>query len=225
MSEGRDFSIVHRINEHFKDLKEDVSAIGSGTEFSNSNSKRRAALFDFLQIGELSHQLSKPFLTAFANDDIGRLISIRNRIVHGYSTIRDDLVFNTIKNDLPRLIDTLNQFARSYYAARLKGLLGKRIKVRIDRPVGFNHQGIEYRLNYGYYEGLTALDGEFQDVYVLGASEPLDESFGMAIAIIERLDDVEDKLVISTTGNNYADEEIEAQIFFQEQYFKHRISR
>ena len=48
---------------------------------------------------------------------------------------------------------------------------------------------------------------------------------GTVIAIIERLDDVECKLVVATNDKNFGDEEIEKLVSFQEQYFKHRIIR
>ena len=93
MKEDRDFVIVSHINEHYSDLKNDLDTLDSHVMFSNSKDKRRAILFDFLQMGELTNQLSKSFFNNFNNNGAIRLIAIRNRIVHGYSTIRDDLIF------------------------------------------------------------------------------------------------------------------------------------
>lgn len=67
MKEGRDFSIVKKINTHFNDLSEDLKVINSFEDFINSKERRRAILFDFLQIGELTNQLSKKFKTDFNN--------------------------------------------------------------------------------------------------------------------------------------------------------------
>ena len=55
MKEGRDFVLVYHINQHYSDLKEDIDGIISPKEFSESKERRRAILFDFLQIGELMH--------------------------------------------------------------------------------------------------------------------------------------------------------------------------
>lgn len=47
----------------------------------------------------------------------------------------------------------------------------------------------------------------------------------MLIAIIERLDDVECKLVVVPYKLDYANNEIEVAVSFQKKYFKHRIIR
>ena len=226
MKEGRDFVIVNRINNHFDDLKDDLLSIDSFDDFVTNKERRRAILFDFLQIGELTNQLSKTFRESFNNKDADRLIAIRNRIVHGYSTIRDDIIFNTLKNQLSTFVDELNSFSRNYYQEQLKKLIGKRVKVFIDRPIGYVHENIIYPINYGYIEELTALDGEFQDVYVVDESKAIKEPVvGYAAAIIHRTDDIEDKLVVLIHDATISDKEIEEKVVFQEKYFEHKIIR
>ena len=116
----------------------------------------------------------------------------------------------------------MNNETRKNYRNQLSELIGKKIKVIIDRPIGYKHGSIIYTLNYGYTELLTALDGEFQDVYILNETEPLKEYEGIVIGIIYREDDIEDKLLVArdTTIN---EEEIEKQVAFQEQFFVHKI--
>ena len=48
---------------------------------------------------------------------------------------------------------------------------------------------------------------------------------GVVIAIIDRIDDIEDKLVIAPLGLDYTDDEIEEAVHFQEQFYKHKIIR
>ena len=224
MKESRDFAIVSHINDHFNDLREDLSNVDSFDDFVAKKERRRAILFDFLQIGELTNQLSKSFRESFNNKDAERLIAIRNRIVHGYSTIRDDIIFNTLKNQLASFIDELNSFSHNYYREQLKKLLGEKVKVFIDRPIGFNHENIIYPINYGYIENITALDGKFQDAYVIDELTPITESMtGYVIAIIERTNDIEDKIVVSISGTTISDKEIEEKTYFQEQFFEHKI--
>lgn len=224
MKEGRDFAVINHINCHYTDLIDDLDKIKSFEMFIAAKETRRAILFDFLQIGESVNQLSKRFLTAFNNKNAERLISIRNRIVHGYSTIRDDIIYNTLKNDLPAFIDELNAFARQYYLDVAKSLIGKEVNVFIDRPIGYRYESIVYQVNYGYIEKLTALDGEFQDAYVIGTNEQLKETRGRVIAIVHRLKDVEDKLIVSVNDKmKISKEEIDDLLFFQEQFFNHEI--
>ena len=101
-------------------------------------------------------------------------------------------------------------------------MIGKLVKVVVDRPLGTrhpNHQEILYTVNYGYIPGIIAPDGEEQDAYILGVSQPVAEFQGRVIAIIHRLNDVEDKWVVAPKGVTFTKEEIMAQVNFQEQHF------
>lgn len=106
-------------------------------------------------------------------------------------------------------------------------LLGSKVKIKIDRPRGSKHPkwGFEYGVNYGYVEGVIAPDGEELDVYLMGVSEAVDEYEGVAIAIVHRTENDDDKLVIAPEGMNFSDEEIEKAVEFQEKWFKHEIKR
>lgn len=105
-------------------------------------------------------------------------------------------------------------------------MIGKTVKVVVDRPLGTYHpeyKNIYYTLNYGYIPGLTAPDGEEQDVYILGVDTPVAEFTGKIVAIIHRLDDVEDKWVIAPENVSFTEDEIMNLVSFQEKYFKTEI--
>ena len=104
-----------------------------------------------------------------------------------------------------------------------KSFLGKEVTVYIDRPLGYNHNGIIYSLNYGYIKEFKALDGEYQDAYVLGVDQEISIFNGKVIAIINRLDDDEDKLVVCNQDLDYTSKEIDSLVYFQERYYKHKI--
>ena len=96
---------------------------------------------------------------------------------------------------------------------------GKKVHIVVDRPIGYNHKGIIYPVNYGYIPGVFAGDGEEQDVYILGVSHPLTEFDGIIIGAALRKDDVEDKLIAAPVDKRYTAEEIASAIHFQEQYY------
>ena len=105
-------------------------------------------------------------------------------------------------------------------------MLGKTVKVIIDRPMGTyhpKHKDLYYPINYGYIEGIIAPDGEEQDAYVLGVDVPVREFEGRIIAIIKRLDDVEEKWVVAPEDMTFTKEEIMKQVEFQEKYFKTEV--
>jgi len=105
--------------------------------------------------------------------------------------------------------------------------LNKIVKVIIDRPLGSKHpiHDLVYSLNYGYVPNTSAPDKEEIDAYILGVSEPLTDFTGECIAIIHRLDDDDDKLVIAPKGETYTNEQIKSLTDFQEKYFKSKIVR
>ncbi|MBO5208374.1 MAG: inorganic pyrophosphatase [Lachnospiraceae bacterium] len=105
-------------------------------------------------------------------------------------------------------------------------MIGDVVKVTVDRPLGSyhpEHKDMYYPINYGYIEGVMASDGEEQDAYILGGSEPIKEFVGKIIAIIHRFDDVEEKWVVAPENIMFTKEEIMEQVNFQEQYFQFEI--
>ena len=63
-------------------------------------------------------------------------------------------------------------------------MIGKIVKVTIDRPLGSfhpKHRDLYYPINYGYVDGILGGDGECQDAYVLGVAEPLTQFTGKEI--------------------------------------------
>ena len=105
-------------------------------------------------------------------------------------------------------------------------MLGKIVEVIIDRPLGTyhpEHKSIYYSVNYGYIKGIVSGDGEELDAYILGINEPLEKFTGKVIAIIHRLNDVEDKLVVAPDGITYSEAQIRELTSFQEQYFNIEI--
>lgn len=105
-------------------------------------------------------------------------------------------------------------------------MIKKIVTVTVDRPLGSfhpEHKGMYYPINYGYIEGIIAPDGEEQDAYIPGVSEAVEKFTGKIIAVIHRLDDVEEKWVVCPENISFSKEEIMEQVKFQEQYFQSEI--
>ena len=105
--------------------------------------------------------------------------------------------------------------------------IGKCLTVCIDRAIGSKHPkfGHVYLVNYGYIANTEAPDGEPVDAYVLGPKKPVSEFEGRCIAVIQRTDDDDDKLIVTNDGSDYSDGEIKNLTNFQEKYFKSVIVR
>jgi inorganic pyrophosphatase len=110
----------------------------------------------------------------------------------------------------------------------IRSYLGETVEVKMDRPLGSVHpkHGFIYEANYGFIPGTKNADGEELDAYVLGMTQPLENFKGKCIAIIHRLNDDDDKLVVvPDSAIHMTDEEIRQATHFQEQFFKSEILR
>lgn len=105
--------------------------------------------------------------------------------------------------------------------------LGKIVPVKMDRPLGSKHpkHGYVYPVNYGFVPETKSPDGGELDAYVLGVDVPLEEFSGRCIAVIHRLNDDDDKLIVAPDGKQMGDEEIRQAVHFQEQFFQSEIIR
>ena len=107
--------------------------------------------------------------------------------------------------------------------AELNSVIGCRVKVTVDRPLGSvhpEHADLVYSVNYGYVDGIVGGDGDWQDAYILGVSEPVSDFMGVVIAVIVRENDVETKWVVAPEGVNFSQKQIADAVNFQEQYFR-----
>jgi len=98
-------------------------------------------------------------------------------------------------------------------------MLGEIVTVEVDRPIGYDHHGTVYPINYGYLPGVVGGDGEEQDAYILGVEEPVKTFTGRVVGVIRRINDCEDKLVVAPEGMEYHQGEIAETTHFIEQYF------
>ena len=107
----------------------------------------------------------------------------------------------------------------------IDSLLGKIINVKVDRPLGSVHpsyKDVIYEVNYGCYDKYISEDEEELDCYIIGETLPLEKDStyeGKVSAIIHRLNDNEDKLVVVPVGREISKDEIITKTEFTEQYF------
>ena len=101
--------------------------------------------------------------------------------------------------------------------------IGKNVYVKVDRPIGSSHPNYPdhiYLVNYGFVPNTISGDGEELDCYILGEYKPIKEYTGKCIAVIHRLNDDDDKLIITSKGRNFTNKEIDVVIEFQEKFYK-----
>lgn len=109
-----------------------------------------------------------------------------------------------------------------------KEYIGKMVEAKIDRPMGTGHLEFPesiYPINYGYIPNTISGDGKELDCYILGVFEPVKTFKGKCIAVLHRVNDNDDKLIIAPEGKDYSDDAIRALTEFQERFFESIIIR
>lgn len=113
-------------------------------------------------------------------------------------------------------------YSNDIVAMDYSDVLGTIVRGTIDRSLGSahpKHPDMIYPVNYGYVDGVFAGDGAEQDVYVFGMNQPISSFSGKVVGVYHRLNDKEDKWIVSLSGEPVCAEEILRAISFQEQYF------
>ena len=105
--------------------------------------------------------------------------------------------------------------------------LWKNVNVLIDRPIWSKHPKwwFDYELNYWFIPWTSSWDWEELDAYVIWIKEPLETFDWKCIAVIHRLWEDDDKLIVVPDWIIVNDEDIRRLTFFQEQYFESVILR
>lgn len=76
-------------------------------ELSTNEVLLDSMLFRMIQISENSRKLSEEYKELNSNVPWNALYGLRNRIVHDYGNVDLNIVFETLKNDIPELLDII----------------------------------------------------------------------------------------------------------------------
>ncbi len=97
------------LNKIVDDIKFVIGSTANMTldEFDNNEMVNSAVNFKFIQISENASRLSKELITSAPEIPWNKIKGLRNKIVHDYGNVVMDTIFNTIKKDLPILLEQL----------------------------------------------------------------------------------------------------------------------
>ncbi|NOH02374.1 MAG: DUF86 domain-containing protein [Chloroflexi bacterium] len=89
------------------DLIEEYTSEMSENEFFSNSMAHDAAIRQIEIIGEAASNVSDDFQEAHKEIPWGKMIGIRNKIIHEYFNINYAIIWDTIKEDLPILKETI----------------------------------------------------------------------------------------------------------------------
>jgi uncharacterized protein with HEPN domain len=109
----KDLYIVKKIVKYCSEADQAISHFDDSPDALKSNSIfKNAAAMCVLQIGELVGHLSDDFINKHADMPWRQIKGMRNRAAHGYEDFDVDILWQTLKGDLPALHDYCNDILR-----------------------------------------------------------------------------------------------------------------
>jgi len=104
----KDIEVLKKIKEYCDSISEYTSNINSAVELQHDRKTMSATVFEIMQIGELSKvDLSDEAKSALKEIPWKQIYGMRNRIVHGYGGINPTILFETAKDDIPVLSESI----------------------------------------------------------------------------------------------------------------------
>ena len=209
----QDNRIMCAIWKYYKDISNDIQK--NNNNYDNYDLYRLLS-YSLIQISEQVEKLSLELISKIDSSLIKGILGIKDLLMNGLSSINESSLYITIKNSLPKLMEELNKYG---YYDLVESMLHKPVLVEIDRPIGYDHNGIIYELNYGYTKRLVSPDGDYLDAYIIDDDFYSSSYFGEVIAIVHRKNDIEDKLIVGKKGQTISKEDLLKKINIQEKYF------
>ena len=81
-------------------------------EFVNDELKYKATLWDIGIIGEAARHIPQEIRSSNPDIPWGEIVGMRDRIMHGYQAIDTDIVWDTIKTDIPKMLINLREMLK-----------------------------------------------------------------------------------------------------------------
>ncbi len=105
---NRDKKAIERTIYHIEMIKEYMQSILTLDDFNNNSIVQDAVVFNFLQIGEIAKtRISDEIKKQYSSVPWNKLYGFRNRLVHDYTSIVLNVVYETIVEDLESLYNQL----------------------------------------------------------------------------------------------------------------------
>jgi len=97
----RDRKAIERIIHHIELINQYMKPISTLDDFNNNSIIQDAVVFNFLQIGEIAkNRISDKIKKQYTFIPWNKLYGFRNRLVHDYTNIILNVVYDTIVEDL-----------------------------------------------------------------------------------------------------------------------------
>ena len=103
---GKNETIIQKMIKYCEDSIKYIDGLDFES-FSENELVLTFSIFSLSQLGELASKLEDDMKLAHSEIPWNAVRSIRNRIVHDYDGVQYRIIWDTLKNDIPPLIEKL----------------------------------------------------------------------------------------------------------------------
>lgn len=101
---SKDVAVLKKILQHIESIIKYCADCHTLRDFSSDTMRLEATVFNLMQIGELAKEsLSDEAKAQIKTIPWQQIYGMRNRIVHGYSGVNMQIVWDTVSVDIPML--------------------------------------------------------------------------------------------------------------------------
>lgn len=101
---NKDVVVLKKILQHIESIMKYTANCHTLDDFSSETMRLEATVFNLMQIGELAKEsLSDETKAQIKTIPWQQIYGMRNRIVHGYSGVNMQIVWDTVSVDIPML--------------------------------------------------------------------------------------------------------------------------
>lgn len=101
---NKDSIVLKKILQHIESIMKYIAGCHTLEDFSSDTMRLEAIVLNLMQIGELAKgSLSDETKAQIKTIPLQQIYGMRNRIVHGYSGVNMQIVWDTVSVDIPML--------------------------------------------------------------------------------------------------------------------------
>lgn len=112
---SKDQLVLKKILQHIESILVYCHSCSSLDDFEADTMRVEATVFNLMQIGELAKEsLSDEVKESIKTIPWQQIYGLRNRIVHGYSGVNMQIVWDTVSEDIPTLQKELQSILKAF---------------------------------------------------------------------------------------------------------------
>ena len=113
--DSKSIAVLKKMLQHTESVLSYCADCQTREEFESNQMRVEATVFNLMQIGELAKEsLDDETKNQIKSIPWRQIYGLRNRIVHGYSGVNMQIVWDTVKDDIPALRAEIRNYLSAF---------------------------------------------------------------------------------------------------------------